>query len=83
MMTIVTNGPRLASVYCGSPPVIFGIRELSSDTDSANRILIEQAMTIEMINVTPEMPYWPTAVKSVSSFALSVLYFSEQIVMIG
>ena len=53
MMTMVTKGPMLARVYCGSPPVMLGISELSSETDKANRMLMTQAITIEMMNVVP------------------------------
>lgn len=46
MEIIVGNGPRQASVYCASPPVVFGIRALSSDRDAMVVMLNRQAITM-------------------------------------
>ena len=49
MEIIVGNGPRQASVYCASPPVVFGIRALSSDRDAMVVMLNRQAITMAKI----------------------------------
>lgn len=56
MEIIVGNGPRQASVYCASPPVVFGIRALSSDRDAMVVMLNRQAITMAKIKVTPIVP---------------------------
>ena len=56
MEIIVGNGPRQASVYCASPPVVFGIRALSSDRDAMVVMLNRQAITMAKIKVTPMVP---------------------------
>ncbi len=46
----------LASVYWARPPVVFGIRALSSDNDAMVVIFKRQAMTIAAIKMTPMVP---------------------------
>lgn len=52
-MTMDTNGPKHASVYCAMPPVRFGIRAFSSQIENAVRMLKAQAIAIVMINGRP------------------------------
>ena len=56
MEIIVGNGPMLASVYCASPPVVFGISAFNSDKEATVVILRRQAIIIAPINTTPMVP---------------------------
>ena len=52
----VGNGPNAARVYCAKPPVVLGIRALSSDNDAIVVILRSIAITIASMKVTPRVP---------------------------
>ena len=52
-MTMETNGPTHASVYCAIPPVRFGISAFSSQMENAGRMLNAQAIAMVMINGSP------------------------------
>ncbi len=52
----VGNGPSPASVYCASPPVVFGISAFNSESEAMVVIFKRQAITIANINTTPTVP---------------------------
>ena len=53
---MVGNGPIQASVYCASPPVVFGIRPFSSESEATVVIFSRQAIIIAPINGIPTVP---------------------------
>ena len=53
---IVGNGPIQASVYCASPPVVFGINAFNSEREATVVIFNMQAITIAKMKVTPIVP---------------------------
>ena len=56
METMVGTGPRLVSVYCARPPVVFGINAFNSDMDAMDIIFNMQAMIMAKIKTTPILP---------------------------
>ena len=54
--TRVGTGPRLARVYCASPPVVLGINAFNSDIDAIDIILNRHAIIIAIMNTTPIEP---------------------------